>query len=625
MSWPSDVHHDESRRAEAFGIVPEFYEISGVRHETSAATRAALLAAMGVGPHDTAPAEANVWVVRQGDTPGVGSGELTFEDGTTTPLAGALPPDLPLGYHDILFYDDEGASQHKVRLIVAPRQCPFDPQMRIWGWGVQLYAARSTASWGLGDFADLRRLGHWSRQLGAGCLLVNPLVAVAPVPQQQSSPYSPSSRRFRNPLYLRIEEVPGAATLGADLDSLAAHGRALNGQARIDRDAVFRLKMAALERLWPGQRAEPALAAFERQQGRGLAMFATFCALAEKFGGDYRQWPAEFRRPDAPAVRQFADEHADRVRFHTWLQWLADEQLARAAAEMVLVQDLPIGVDLGGADAWAWQDVLATGVTVGSPPDQFNPHGQDWGLPPFVPHKLRAARYEPFVETIRAVLRHAGGLRIDHVMGLFRLFWIPTALGARGGTYVRYRADEMLAIVALESHRAGAWVAGEDLGTVEPHVRQDLADHRMMSTKLAWFEPGDPRDYPAVAMAALTTHDLPTVAGLWAGADFRAQERIGLRPDPDGFRSMRDKLKWLTEAPDDLSADEIVRRAHVALARAPSAVLIASLHDALAVEDRPNMPGTIEQWPNWSIALPQPLEVLEQAELPRTLATVLNA
>jgi 4-alpha-glucanotransferase len=305
------------------------------------------------------------------------------------------------------------------------------------------------------------------------------------------------------------------------------------------------------------------------------------------------------------------------------LQYLLDQQLAAAAGILPLVQDLPIGVDPGGADAWQWQDVLAQGATVGAPPDLFNADGQNWCLPPFIPHRLKETGFQPFIQTIRAALRHAGGLRIDHVMGLFRLYWIPATFAPEAGTYVRYPADEMLAVVAVESHRAGAWIAGEDLGTVEPLVRQRLQENQMLSYRLMWFEDGAPHDYPSLSMAAITTHDLPTVAGLWTGADFTAQQQIGLRPSREGYEALRQRLQRATGLDNGASPDLAVQRAYEAMASAPSAVLVANLEDLAAVEERPNMPGTIDQWPNWSIALPEPLEQIESAELPKAIAAAL--
>ncbi|MBI4012629.1 MAG: 4-alpha-glucanotransferase, partial [Candidatus Rokubacteria bacterium] len=467
-----------------WGVVDRFEDAQGVWRETSESTRAAVLAAMGGEPGAPPPGPPRVRVVRPGRRVRLaGPAELALEAGAVRRVDDRLPPDLPLGYHELRPLDGGPST----RLIVSPGRCPLSPGLAAWGWAVQLYATRSRASWGIGDLADLRRLGRWSRgKPGAGLLLVNPLNAATPVTPLQPSPYCPTSRRFRHPIYLRIEEVPGAGDAGLDLPALAARGRALNAERRIDRDAVWRLKLTALERLWSRFAGDPGFDRYCAEQGEPLAGFATFCALAERHSRDWRAWPVEVRRPDVAGVARFRAAEAARVRFHQWLQWLVDAQLARASAEIPVMHDLPIGVDPGGADAWAWQDVLALDATVGAPPDLYNTRGQDWGLPPFVPHRLAAVGYEPFVQTIRANLRHAGGLRIDHVMGLFRLYWIPRGMSPTEGAYVRYPADDLLAILALESHRAGAVVVGEDLGTVEDGVRRRLRAHRVLSYRLVW-------------------------------------------------------------------------------------------------------------------------------------------
>lgn len=617
--------HLDGDDVDDWGVINVYRDNFGRHRATSPETRRALRAAMGPNLDESRAQRGwpPVLVVRQGRSARVpGAAELDLEDGAAIRVQDTLPSDLPLGYHRLRALDVDA----QTRVIVCPDSCPLKPEMRIWGWTAQLYAARSTRSWGIGDLGDLQWLAHWSKGLGAEMLIVNPLTAVAPVPEQHASPYYPTSRRFRNPLYLRIEDVPGAAALSSDLKPLADSGRKLNDDRKIDRDAVFRLKMSALEKIWTQSRdsSNDEFDRFRQLKGESLRDFAVFCTLAEKFGGHWQKWPSEYHRHDSDAVSRFAQQRGDRVQFHQWLQWQIDVQLSRAAKEIPIVQDLPIGFDPKGADAWMWQDLIAPGITIGAPPDQFNTRGQDWCIAPFVPQRLIAAAYEPFIETIRVTLRHAGGLLIDHVMGLYRLLWIPHGATPADGAYVRYPFEHLLAILALEAHRAGAWVVGEDLGTVPPEVREHLARNRVLSYRLLWFEDGDPADYLEQAMASMSTHDLPTVAGLWTRADIEARRDAGLPTDEAGWQAIRRRLADLVRLPADAPTDAVIERAYEALARAPSAVVAASLNDALAVEERPNMPGTVDEWPNWSIALPEPIETLESSELPRSIAAALS-
>ncbi|HXU02087.1 MAG TPA: 4-alpha-glucanotransferase [Polyangia bacterium] len=607
-----------------FGIDDSYHDARGARHETSRETRAALQAAMGVAPETAAPPLDEPDAVRVllpgSDRTFEGGGDLVLEDGSSHPIDGALPETLPFGYHRL--YPRGGG---ETLLVVSPSRCFLPDDLRTWGFAAQLYAARSRDSWGIGDLADLARLGRWTKGLGGGVLMVNPLTAPTPVAPIEPSPYYPSSRRYRNPLFLRIEELPGWDALPRDARArLTNAATALNHDRHIDRDAIFRLKQEALELLFARFGGEQGFDWFCAGEGQALTDFATYCALAERQGKDWRQWPEGFRRPDSADVARFRAAEAGRVRFHAWTQWLIDAQLARASKEIGVVHDLPIGLDVAGADAWCWQDMMARDVSVGAPADEFNANGQDWGLTPFIPGRLRAAHYRPFIETIRAMLRHAGGLRIDHVMGLFRLFWIPRALGATRGAYVRTRADELLAIVALESQRAEAFIIGEDLGTVEAGVRERLAEQRMLSYRLLYFEPSPPQDFPELALSSVTTHDLPTIAGLWTGADLEALKRIGQQPNEEGTKGLRDKLRGLGDLRDDAPVEEAIESTHRALARAPSRVLLATLDDAVAVPERPNVPGTVREWPNWSLALPQTIEEIETMDLPRRLAGVLK-
>jgi len=289
------------------------------------------------------------------------------------------------------------------------------------------------------------------------------------------------------------------------------------------------------------------------------------------------------------------------------------------------VQDLAIGVNAGGPDAWVWQEQLAPGICVGAPPDEFATMGQDWGLPPWNPHKLAEADYEPFIQTIRGALRHAGGLRVDHIMGLFRLFWIPEGRPAWEGTYVRYPHQDLLDILALEATRAGAYVVGEDLGTVEPWVRESLAGAGVLSYRLWWFEPERPGAWPYQALGAVTTHDLPTVAGAWTGSDLAAQEGMDLHANREGAAAMRRRLAEWTGSDDSTPVADVVDRTYEALAAAPCALLTASLDDVCGVEERPNFPGTTDQWPNWCLALPVPLEEIVELPLARRVAGHLSA
>lgn len=635
---------------DAWGIDDGYYDIYGGWHPTTADTYRAIRAAMSRmssssagasnGPCDgTAytlgddvaarpPSQIAARVVRRGDRPILGRGCLVSEEGTATAIEGPLPPDLPCGYY---MFAPEGAEQSTL-LIIAPRSCPL-PRRRMWGWSAQLYACRSLASWGIGDFADLHRLGRWATQAGAGVIMLNPLTASAPVVPVENSPYFAGSRRFLNPLYLRVEAVLGSERLGDRVAAAAEAARALNRQRRIDRDAVLQLKLNALRDLfvlWQNDPSEQiaaqlrAFADYQRQHAGELEQFAVYCAAAELWGGDWRRWPSEFRRSDSPAVARFAAERQQQVRFHQWLQWLADQQLSAAAEQIALIHDLPIGVDPGGADAWCWQDLLAEGCTIGAPPDGFNPAGQNWAMPPFVPHKLRQARYEPVRRTLAALLRRGAGLRIDHVMGLFRLFWIPQGAAPVDGAYVRYPYDELLAVLAVEAERAGAFIVGEDLGTVEPEVRQRLREWGILSFRLLYFEPQGPESYPPAAMAAVSTHDLPTLAAVWFGPSPPSAD-VPAFPINGRHSELRQHVCALTGLRGHEPFEQVVAAVYRRLGQAPCLLLLASLDDALAVRDQPNVPGTTTQWPNWSLALPGGIEALERSALAAAIARELNA
>jgi 4-alpha-glucanotransferase len=492
-------------------------------------------------------------------------------------------------------------------LLVAPRRCPLPP--RTWGWAVQLYAVRSAASWGIGDLADLARLARWSgADEGAGFLLVNPLNAVAPGLPQEPSPYFPASRRFANPLYLAVEDLPEVGLLApAERDEVLALGtsaRTLNDSPLIDRDAVWRAKSSALETLFTAT-PRAAVEAYLETEGEALDTFALWCALAERHGPSYQEWPSSLRHPANPAVRAARGELRERIAYHAWLQWRCVEQLAeaqRCAREsgmaVGVVHDLPVGCDPGGADAWAQQDAIAPGMTIGAPPDAFNPDGQDWRLPPWRPDALRRSGYAPYRDLVRALLRDGGGIRVDHAMGLWRLFWVPEGCSPADGTYVSYDADALLGILAYECHAAGAVAVAEDLGTVEPGVPEALRDSGVLSSAVLWFEEGAPESYPEQAFASVTTHDLPTARGFWS--------RPGNEDDRARVLSLLRAAGLIGAEP---SEDDLVVAMHAFVARSPALLAAVALGDAVGDPRQPNVPGD-DTAPNWRIPLDVKLDDL---------------
>ncbi len=545
-----------SDRALRWGVLPRYYGYRGDVVETLPAAEEAILAAMGA--------------------------------------AGERPPP---------------ARRHQL-----PTDTCAPPPDRVWGWAVQLYAVRSRESWGVGDLADLRRFGRWTRRQGGSVLLLNPLGAQAPTLPYEASPYYASSRRFRNTLYLRVEDVDGAEKCAADLEPLRSEAQKLNQVRLIDYDQVFRLKSTALERIFAAAPEPRGLAGWAGNKGHALRDFATFNALAEVHGPAWRSWPSPLQHPRHEEVDRRRHQLAGRVAFHTWLQFHVDRQLARAAREIGLITDVPVGFAPDGFDAWRWQDLLAPGMRIGAPPDEFFPDGQDWGLPAFDPWKLRRAHFEPFIDALRGAAVHAVGIRLDHVMGLFRLFWIPAGATAAGGAYVRYPASDMLSLLAIESRRARAFVIGEDLGLVEDSVRSRLRRRGAISYRLLWFEGPTPDQWPRAAVAAIGTHDLPTVAGIWNLSE----------PDHRQHR-LRSRLQSVAPGPDGTSPVDVAVTAYAALARSRSCIVLASLEDSLGVEERPNVPGTTSEWPNWRLALPQSLEAIEVADGMHRVAEVLQA
>jgi 4-alpha-glucanotransferase len=596
-------------------VVRRVLGLLGVSADTPAQVRDALAVARQPGLPGTV-------VLRQGQSQQIRApGVLTDEHGTELPVSGALPASLAPGWYSLT------SGEEHTTVLVAPPTLPEPP--RTWGWMLQLYALHSAQSWGIGDLADLREFITWTLTAhGSGAVLVNPLHAVTPTFPVQPSPYSPSSRRFINPLYLRITDIGAyrhaSPALRAEVDALwiPSGGTGSQGE-RIDHDAVWRAKGAALDLLWRAEGAPfPVLP-------EGLRDFATFCALAQRHGPRWSSWPRELQHPAT------ASADPQQVAFHAWVQQQCNEQLAAArdaahGMAIGVVHDLAVGVDPEGADAWALQDVLASGVTIGAPPDTFNQQGQNWGLPPWRPDRLAATGYAAYRDMLRAVLAHADGLRIDHVAGLWRLWWVPPGASPAQGTYVRYDATAMLAALALETHRAGAVVIGEDLGTVEPEVTETLEAQRMLGCAVLWFArdeqaPGTPllapQRWPQQAAASISTHDLPTAVGFLRGEHVRARAALGLLNDEAAewaqAAAERAELISLLRAEgllgaEDLGEEEIVVAMHALLARTPCRLLLASPYDVVGEIRQPNLPGTVDQYPNWRLPLPVTVEQLQR-------------
>jgi 4-alpha-glucanotransferase len=510
------------------------------------------------------------------------------------------------------------------------------PAERSWGFAVQLYSLRSRDSWGHGDLRDLAELAAWSaRDLGAGFVLINPLHAAEPLPPVSSSPYLPMSRRWVSPLYLRIEDIPEYQDLSYPerrrLTQLSQPLREASQTAElIDRDAVWAAKREALEMLRKvplSDARQASFAQFRARHGQALEDWAAWCALAEVHGPDYRTWPVHLRDPRSAGAEVRRGDFAAQAEFHTWVQWLVASQVSAAqdaakAAGMPIgiIADLAIGAHPGGADAWAGQEFLARGFTVGAPPDAFNQRGQDWGLPPAHPRALAAAGYRPLADLIDANLSLGGGLRIDHVMGLSRLWWIPAGAPPTDGAYVYYDAPGTLGTLAAAAARDGSVVIGEDLGTVEPWLREALAARGVLGTQMLWFERGwsdeplAPQWWRANSLVTVSTHDLPPAAAFLSGSQVTDRLKLGLltrseaeeRTEAD--RTVDDWIgalvgQGLLPAGTRPSADEFTVALYGYLAKTPALLIGVNLAEAAGETRSQNMPGTCDEYPNWKLPL----------------------
>ena len=563
-----------------------------------------------------------------------------------------LPQDLPLGYHQATVTLDTGLSG-EARLIVAPDTC-FEPPIiqkgeRVWGIAVQLYSVRSAGNWGMGDFHDLRELIELAAPLGCGIIGLNPLHALMPANPAHISPYSPSSREFLNVMYISIADVPEfsaceavmARVKSAEFQSTLAELRALDA---VDYVRVAAAKFPVLRQLYEHFRAThlaentaraEAFRKYVESRGEPLRLHAIFDALDAHLrleGPQYWGWPSwpdEYRDPKSSGVNRFARERAQDVDYFLYLQWLAEEQLSaaqqlalRRGMSIGLYGDVAVGSNSGGSETWANRHLYRQGASVGAPPDALALKGQDWGIPPQDPTELRAQQYEPFIVMVRNNMRAVSALRLDHAMTLFRLWWVPRGLSSAEGAYVHYPLKDLIAILALESHRNECIVIGEDLGTVPKEVHAAMEQYRAYHYKVLFFERTDagvfkpPLEYIPQALATVTTHDLPTLRGWWEGVDIVLRSQLHLYPTDE----VRDEVQrareaeriammhalvaqrlwyWQSNEPLPTYSAALARAIHAYLGLTNSNIAMIQIEDLIGMPDAVNIPGTYTEHANW--------------------------
>ena len=585
-----------------------------------------------------------------------------------------LPDDIPAGYHTLRV--NAGPLHGEARLICAPARVPLPPavaEKQRWGWMAQMYSIRSAESWGVGDYGDLKLLlTDAAEKSHADFMLINPIHATAPVEPLEPSPYLPESRRFMNVTYIRPQDIEEYAGLDeeakAEVERLHAEVAPDNDNAdELDINSAWWHKRQALQLVFKVPRSaerQAAFEAFKEAAGPDLHAFAAWSVAFQVWGAPWEgTWFAETNR-DSPEVAELMRDHADMVDFECWLQWIADEQVtaAQTAAResgmaLGLMQDMAVGVHSLGADVWWNPERFAVGsVTVGCPPDFYNQQGQDWGQPPFNPNYLAKTGYGVYREMVHNMFSHAGAVRIDHVLGLFRLWWIPQGEGARGGAYVTYDYEAMIAILTIEASRVNGLVVGEDLGTVPDYVRTVLAEHGLLGCMVEWFarvddspnagDPyADPADYRKYALASVTTHDLPPTAGYLQFEHVRLREQLHLLTGPvEEFQAsataerqaMLDRLVESELITPEIAADvdnhiqEIVEAMHKMLLHSPSVLLQAALVDGVGETRSQNQPGTSSEYRNWRVPLAGPdhkvVHTDEVFDLPRvkSLSAIMN-
>ena len=585
-----------------------------------------------------------------------------------------LPDDIPAGYHTLRV--NAGPLHGEARLICAPARVPLPPavaEKQRWGWMAQMYSIRSAESWGVGDYGDLKLLlTDAAEKSHADFMLINPIHATAPVEPLEPSPYLPESRRFMNVTYIRPQDIEEYAGLDeeakAEVERLHAEVAPANDNAdELDINSAWWHKRQALQLVFKVPRSaerQASFEAFKEAAGPDLRAFAAWSVAFQVWGAPWEgTWFAETNR-DSPEVAELMRDHADMVDFECWLQWIADEQVtaAQTAAResgmaLGLMQDMAVGVHSLGADVWWNPERFAVGsVTVGCPPDFYNQQGQDWGQPPFNPNYLAKTGYGVYREMVHNMFSHAGAVRIDHVLGLFRLWWIPQGEGARGGAYVTYNHEAMIAILTIEASRVNGLVVGEDLGTVPDYVRNVLAEHGLLGCMVEWFarvddspnagDPyADPADYRKYALASVTTHDMPPTAGYLQFEHVKLREKLHLLTGPvEEFQAsataerqaMLDRLVESELITPEIAADvdnhiqEIVEAMHKMLLHSPSVLLQAALVDGVGETRAQNQPGTSSEYCNWRVPLAGPdhkvVHTDEVFDLPRvkSLSAIMN-
>ncbi len=675
---------DVAALAHAFGIATDYFDQQAQHHLVPGATVAAVLAAMGVDA-ETAEGRAEGWdriqngpwrrmvpptvVATQGTAKQVlvhvPHGDpvevwLELETGGRVPLrqvthlaqprpldgrlvgeaAFEADADLPLGWHRIHARSDGGPGhlvlQQDGVFVVTPAYLGLPEAMRgkrQWGLMTQLYATRSRNSWGIGDLHDLGEIAAWAGERGGSFVLVNPMHAAEPMSPMEPSPYLPATRRYFNPIYIRVEDIPEYQTL-TPLKKMTVAAVAFIAVLPdwtpdlIDRNLIWDIKATALATVFSAPLSAPRQAQFDaycEQEGDALTLFARWSAFAEKYGTVSQLWPEALRHPQGEGVSAEAVLLAERIEFHKKCQWTLDEQFAAAQSRALgagmiagIVHDLAVGVHPDGADSWALQDVLAKTMNVGAPPDMYNQMGQDWSQPPWRPDALAETGYAAYRDMLRTILRHAGGIRVDHALGFFRLWWIPVGAKPYEGTFVKFDHEAMVGILALEAKRAGAFVVGEDLGTVEGWIRDYLQQRGILATSILWFEhneqgqPLEPERWRELCFASVTVHDLPPTLGMLRSEHVRIRHELNLlaRPVEDEQRDWDRELgNWvralrergLVSAEHEPSDTEIVEGLHRYLALTPAKLLAIGLPDIVGDIRAQNQPGTNREYPNWSV------------------------